>query len=103
MVMAVDRKYSSASSTILARTPSLLLESIWSANFSISLAWICTFAAVKAGICSPPAPGRGEGGADGTGAAGRATGMADAVVKPPATLALAGPFPPTVAAAGTPV
>jgi hypothetical protein len=33
----------------------LLLESISSAYFSISLEWICTFAAVKAGVSSPPA------------------------------------------------
>src|SRR6202158_2256919 len=62
IVIAVVRKYSSASSRIFSRTPLLLLESIWSANFSMSLAWICTFAAVRAG---PHPPAGGGGGARG--------------------------------------
>ena len=80
--MAVLRKYSSASSTIFSRTPTLLLESIWSAYFSISFAWICTFAAVNAGVISPPAlvaareDGLGMGGAGAAGADGRAIGIA---------------------------
>ena len=83
MVMAVLRKYSSASSTIFSRTPPLLLESIWSANFSMSLAWIWTLAAVKAGVISPPAAMAARaarlvamGIAASTGAAWRATGIA---------------------------
>src|SRR6202158_1655262 len=54
IVIAVERKYSSASSRIFSRTPGLLLESIWSAYFSIRRAWIWTLAAVKAGVSSPP-------------------------------------------------
>src|SRR6266851_4386897 len=84
IVMAVARKYSSASSTIFSRTPALLLESIWSANFSMSLEWIWTLAAVNAGVISPPAAMAeraakldSEGWALSTGAAaGRAIGMA---------------------------
>src|SRR5256885_10287918 len=97
MVMAVERKYSSASSRIFSRTPALLLESISSAYFSISLAWICTLAAVKAGVSSPPVgAARWESDvAGGAVAAGWATGIAACGVYgvAPGRVAVAGPLP----------
>src|SRR5690242_2938851 len=101
IVIAVERKYSSASSTIFSRTPALLLESISSANFSISLEWICTFAAVKAGESSPPPIPREAAacdrdvGAAAAGAAGCAAGIDGCGVYgvAPGRVAVAGPFP----------
>src|SRR5689334_20266665 len=100
IVIAVERKYSSASSKIFSRTPALFDESISSANFSISLAWIWTLAAVKAGVTSPPVAAARwesdcwvEGGA--AGAAGCATGIAACGVywDAPGRVAVAGPLP----------
>src|ERR1700694_5335296 len=105
MVIAVVRKYSSASSTIFSRTPDLLLESISSAYFSISRAWCCTLAAAKAGVSSPPPAGAARAASEGAGApvtAGevRATGIAVAelyVEAAPGTVPTAGPLvDPTV-------
>src|SRR5579859_5630681 len=99
MVIAVVRKYSSASSTIFSRTPGLLLESIWSANFSISLAWIWTLAAVNAGVRSAPlATARwesemaGAGAAAGGGAVEAGIAVGAYVAAPPGMVAVAGPF-----------
>jgi len=82
IVIAVVRKYSSASSRIFSRTPSLLLESIWSAKRSISLAWICTLAAVNAGGMSLTGAAAARASADsGCTSAGRvATGTEEAVL-----------------------
>src|SRR6202158_4174453 len=110
IVIAVVRKYSSASSRIFSRTPLLLLESIWSANFSMSLAWICTFAAVKAGPISPPGAAAarvdrlGAGAGVSTGAEGRATliAVAAAYGGPPGAVAT-GPLVVGAAGTGTPV
>src|SRR5258706_6885332 len=101
IVIAVVRKYASASSSILSVTPGLLLESIWSAYFSIRRAWICTLAAVKAGVSSPPAAAdaRDErlgdaGGAVAAGGAVWATGIAVAAPYDvdPGTVPTAGPL-----------
>src|SRR6267154_831999 len=101
IVIAVVRKYSSASSTIFSRTPGLLLESIWSAYFSIRRAWICTLAAVKAGVSSPPAAAAARderlgaaGGAVAAGGAGWARGIAVAAPYDvdPETVPTAGPL-----------
>src|SRR5438093_4195226 len=97
IVIAVERKYSSASSKIFSRTPGLLLESISYANFSITRAWIWTLAAVKAGVTSPPpACARWESDAvGGAVAAGWATGIAACGVYgvAPGRVAVAGPLP----------
>src|SRR5450759_5005462 len=107
IVMAVVRKYSSASSTIFSRTPTLLLESIWSAKRSISLAWIWTFAAVNAGGASPTAGGRAAAAAGGgTVSVGRAFGTAEEVlyeVAPPGAVATAGPLLAGPVTGGAPV
>src|SRR6266850_3585040 len=100
IVIAVVRKYSSASSRIFSRTPGLLLESIWSAYFSIRRAWICTLAAVKAGVSSPPAAlvardeRLGAGGAVAAGGEVWAIGiaLAAAYVVAPGTVPTAGPL-----------
>src|SRR5260221_317597 len=76
IVIAVERKYSSASSRIFSRTPGLLLESIWSANFSIRRAWIWTLAAVKAGVRSPPTAAAARCDNDGVGGAATAAAWA---------------------------
>src|SRR5438270_7533247 len=100
IVIAVDRKYSSASSKIFSRTPALFDESISSANFSISLAWIWTLAAVNAGLSSPPTPRPAaawdsDAGAGAMVAAGWATGIAACGVYgvAPGRVAVAGPLP----------
>src|SRR6267378_8184071 len=100
IVIAVVRKYSSASSRIFSRTPGLLLESIWSAYFSIRRAWICTLAAVNAGVSSPlaavvaRADRLGAGGAVAAGGAVWATGIAVAAPYDgaPGTVPTAGPL-----------
>ena len=107
IVIAVERKYSSASSRIFSRTPGLLLESIWSAYFSISRAWIWTLAAVKAGVRSPPTAAAAR--CDSDGAGGAVTGGAWAsgidvvgpyVVAPPGIVPTAGPLAPPADAGG---
>src|SRR5450759_3514905 len=108
IVMAVLRKYSSASSTILSRTPTLLLESIWSAKRSMSLAWIWTLAAVKAGgICSATAGAPWARVLDGGGTVSvteRAAGTADEyVAAPPGAVAVAGPLLAGPETGGAPV
>src|SRR5580765_8366484 len=99
IVIAVVRKYSSASSRIFSRTPTLLLESIWSANRSISLAWIWTLAAVNAGGASPTcgalAAAAADNDAGGAVSGTRAFGTADDVLyelAPPGAVAAAGPL-----------
>src|SRR6266566_3718386 len=98
IVIAVERKYSSASSKIFSLTQALLLESISSANFSIRRAWICTLAAVKAGVTSPaPADAARCESDDGGGlvAADCAAGMAACGVYgvEPGKVAVVGPLP----------
>src|SRR6202165_3417222 len=112
IVIAVERKYSSASSRIFSRTPGLLLESIWSAYFSIRRAWILALAAVRAGVSSPPTAAAAlRCDSDGAGAGGavdvadcEATGIdvgAPYVVAAAGVGATAGPLVPPVGAGGT--
>ncbi len=104
MVIVFTRKYSSASSWILSRTPGRSVTVSLSAYFSRSLEWTWTLAAVNAGLAtSPAAMGGMRGGsvvlpAVGVGAAPAGAGLLGAAWAGAGGAAVA--VPPLLAGAG---